>query len=332
MTLNFDSTTTQQRSARTHAAASALKVHPLTPLTGAEITGVDLREPLDASTVAALRAELVRYKVLFFRDQPIDDEQQIRFTRYFGAITPAHPITNGRRDLPEIKVNNLQESRREYGSQEITVEDPLRIPRRFRTRIGWHIDITFVANPSTFTFLRGVEIPGHGGDTLFANLEALYESLSPALQSFLDGLQAIHVRSDRDPAPRFDGRAPGPFAALHPLVRVHPETGKKVLFLSGFIQAIHGLRARESEALLGFLNDELSGRADLQARYRWTRDSIAVWDNRAVAHAGPVDGPLIQDNRVVHRTTTGGELTRGPDGFVSRPLVGELFNTLRDAH
>jgi taurine dioxygenase len=141
-------------------------------------------------------------------------------------------------------------------------------------------------------------------------------------------LQAIHVRADRDPEPRFDGRAPGPFASLHPLVRVHPETGKKVLFLSGFIQAIHGLRARESDALLEFLNDELSGRLDLQARYHWTKDSIAVWDNRAVAHAGPVDGKLIQGNRIVHRTTIAGELTRGPDGFVSRPLVGELFNTI----
>jgi alpha-ketoglutarate-dependent taurine dioxygenase len=222
----------------------------------------------------------------------------------------------------------LIESRNEYASREVTVDDPLRKVGRARTRIGWHIDITFVANPAAVSLLRGVEIPQHGGDTLFANLEALYAGLSPALQSFLDGLQAIHVRSDHEPAPRFDGRAPGPFAALHPLVRVHPETGKKVLFLSGFIQAIHGLRPRESNALLDFLNDELTGRVDLQIRQRWTQDSIVVWDNRAVTHAGPVDGPLIQGNRVVHRTTVAGELTQGPDGFTSRPLVGELFNSI----
>ena len=146
MTLNVESSSSQARSVRA-AASTAVKVHPLTPLTGAEITGVDLREPLDAATVSALRAELLKYKVLFFRDQPIDDAQQIRFSRYFGAVTPAHPITNGRRDQPEIKVNNLRESRSEYASREITVDDPLNVPRRFRTRIGWHIDITFVANP-----------------------------------------------------------------------------------------------------------------------------------------------------------------------------------------
>lgn len=193
---------------------------------------------------------------------------------------------------------------------------------------GGHIDITFVANPASISILRGWEISAFGGDTLFANLEALYEGLSPSLQKYLDGLQAIHVRNDPDPKPRFDGRPPGPFASLHPLVRVHPETGKEVLFLSGFIQAIHGLRANESSALLDFLDEELSGRADLQVRFHWTKDAIAVWDDRAAAHAGPVDGKFLQGNRVVHRTTIGGDLTHGPDGFVSKPLVGGLFDTI----
>ncbi|MET0390117.1 MAG: TauD/TfdA family dioxygenase [Polyangiales bacterium] len=328
MTLNVEQSAPASRAVRSQKLPAALEVHPVTPLIGAEVTGIDLREELSAETVAALRAKLLQHKVLIFRDQPITPEQQVRFTRYFGPVTPAHPITNGQRELPELKVNNLLESRSEYASRDISVEQPLRTPRRRFTRTGWHIDITFVANPASITLLRGVEIPAYGGDTLFANLEGLYELLSPSLQRFLDGLQAIHVRADHNPEPRFDGREPGPFAALHPLVTIHPETGKKVLFLSGFIQAIHGLRPSESDALLGYLNDELSGRVELQLRYRWTKDSIAVWDNRVVTHAGPVDGALIQGNRIVHRTTVGGELTRGPDGFVSRPLVGELFNTI----
>jgi len=328
VTLNLDQPIAPSRSARSSHATSNLKVEPVTPLIGAEVRGVDLREPLDADTVAALRARLLEHKVLFFRDQAITPEQQVRFSRYFGPVTPAHPITNGLRELPELKVNDLISSRREYASREISVDDPLRPTRRARTRTGWHIDITFVANPAAITLLRGWEIPAFGGDTLFANLEALYEGLSPSLQKYLDGLQAIHVRNDPDPEPRFDGRPPGPFAALHPLVRVHPETGKKVLFLSGFIQAIHGLRANESSALLEFLEEELSGRADLQVRFHWTKDAIAVWDNRAVSHAGPVDGKFIQGNRIVHRTTIGGDLSQGPDGFVSRPLVGGLFNTI----
>lgn len=313
------------KSARTHAT---LKFHPVTPVIGAEVTGVDLREELDASTVASLRKALLEHKVLFFRDQPINDEQQVRFTRYFGGVTPAHPITNGRREIPEIKVNNLIESRKEYRPREISLDDPFRWQPRANARGGWHVDITFLANPAAITLLRGVEIPPFGGDTLFANLEALYASLSPALQKFLDGLQAVHARSDRNPEPRFDGRPPGPFAALHPLVTVHPETGKKILFLSGFIQGIVGLRPSEGNALLDLLNDELSGRQDLQTRFRWTQDSLAVWDNRAVAHAGPVDGAHIQHQRIVHRTTVGGELTKGVDGSVSRPLVGELFDTI----
>jgi taurine dioxygenase len=327
MTLNLDSTTSA-RSVRPNQARSTLKIAPATPLIGAEITGIDLRQELDTDTVAQLRDGLLQHKVLAFRDQVITPEQQIRFSRYFGPVTPAHPITNGLRELPEVKVNNLQQSKSEYATRAITVDNPLYVPRQRRTRTGWHVDITFVANPASISFLRGIEIPAFGGDTLFANLEALYETLSPALRTLLDSLQAIHVRADREPEARFDGRAPGPFASLHPLVTIHPETGKKVLFLSGFIQAIHGLRPSESDALLNFLNDELSGRSELHYRYRWTQDSIIVWDNRAVAHAGPVDAAHIEGNRIVHRTTIGGELTRGPDGFVSRPLVGELFNTI----
>jgi alpha-ketoglutarate-dependent sulfate ester dioxygenase len=314
-------------------AQTELAFEPLTPITGAEVSGVDLRGELDPTTVAAIRAALLKHKVLVFRDQPIDDAQQIRFSRYFGRVTPAHPITNGLPQQPEIKRNVLSRDGGEYAAFDVSVDHPLRRAGGPRLRAGWHIDITFVANPNSISFLRGVQIPSVGGDTLFANLEALYENLSPSLRGYLDTLQAIHARDDaavgKPPAPRFDGREPGPFASLHPLVRVHPETGKKHLFLaSGFIKAIHGLRASESAALLAYLNDELAARADLQARVRWEQDTLVVWDNRAVAHAGPIDAKLIRGERIVHRTTVEGDLPKGPDGFVSRPLVGDLFSVL----
>lgn len=314
-------------------AAAKLRFDPVTPVFGADVSGIDLREELDERTVARLREALLKYKVLFFRDQPIDDEQQIRFSRYFGPVTPAHPITNGLRELPEIKVNTLEESRQEYRPFRLDVEHPLRPLSRARSGRAWHVDITFVANPAAITILRGVKIPPHGGDTLWADLEALYEGLSAPLKAFLDGLHAIHARDDaaagRPPGPRFDGRVPGPFASLHPFVRVHPETGRKALFLSGsFVKAIDGLNPSESAALLDYLNEELAGRADHQVRFRWTQDAIAVWDNRAVSHWGPIDGSRIRGEREVHRTTIGGDLPRGPDGFVSRPLVGDLFNTI----
>lgn len=318
-----------ERNERLDPDVSGLHIQPVTPVIGAEVSGIDLREELDTKTIDGLRAALYRHKVLFLRDQDITEEQQIRFSRYFGPVTPAHPITNGHKDFPELKVNTLTDSRREYGAAGITVDDPLRSVRRARARGGWHIDITFVANPASISILRGIDIPEFGGDTLFANLEALYDGLSPAFQKLVDGLQAIHTAgTGRHLEPRRDGRYPGPFASLHPLVRIHPVTSRKVLFLSGFIQAIDGLRPAESDALLDFLNDELSGRADLQTRFRWTKNAIAVWDNSAVAHAGPIDGRFLESERIVHRTTIGGDLTKGPDGFVSKSLVGELFNTI----
>jgi taurine dioxygenase len=310
-----------------------LRLRPLTPLLGAEVTGIDLQDDLDQPTIRRIRQALLEHKVLVFRDQAIDDEEQIVFTRTFGRVTPAHPIRNGLGRTPEIMENVLTRDLGEYASFDLDVDHPLRPALRPRGRVGWHIDITFVANPTSITLLRGIEVPEAGGDTLFVNLEALYQSLSPSLRSWLDTLQAIHVRDDaavgRPPPPRADGRQPGPFAALHPLVRVHPETGKKHLFLAtGFVKAIDGLRPRESAALLDYLNDELAGRADLQARVRWNEGDLVVWDNRAVAHAGPIDPKFIQGERIVHRTTVEGDLPKGPDGFVSRPLVGDLFSTL----
>lgn len=315
------------------AAAATLNVEPTTALIGAEVTGIDLREPLEPGIVAQLREALLEHKVLFFRNQDIDDVQQIRFTRYFGGVTPAHPITNGLAHLPEIKENRLQDGEPEYRSFRLSVDHPLRPVSRSRSGRGWHTDITFVANPAAISILRGVEIPSHGGDTAWVDLEALYNSLSPALRTFVDGLKAIHVRDDaangiNHPA-RFDGRAIGPFASLHPLVRVHPETGRRSLFLSsGFVKAIDGLHPSESAALLDHLNEELAGHLDFQVRFRWTPGALVVWDNRSTSHFGPVDGPHVRAQRIVHRTTVGGDLPKGPDGFVSRPLVGELFNVI----
>jgi alkyl sulfatase len=310
-----------------------LQLRQITPLLGAEITGLDLGRPLDAAQAAAVRQALLEHKVLVFREPSLDDAGQIAFSRLFGPVTPAHPIKNGLTHAPEIMENVLSDDRDIYAGYDLDVDHPLRPALRPRARIGWHIDITFMANPTAVTFLRGVEIPPVGGDTMFANLEALYESLSPSLRGWLDTLQAIHVRDDaavgRPPKERFDGRSTGPFAALHPLVRVHPQTGRKHLFHApSFVKAIHGLRPRESANLLDFLTAELEGRADLHARVRWNEGDLVVWDNRAVAHAGPVDPKYIQGERIVHRTTVEGDLPKGPDGFVSRSLHGEHFNII----
>ncbi|WP_437853467.1 TauD/TfdA dioxygenase family protein [Sorangium sp. So ce363] len=199
-------------------------------------------------------------------------------------------------------------------------------PRDYK---GWHIDITFVANPNRYSILRGVEIPPYGGDTLWSNLECAYDGLSPTIKALVDGLQAVHRTSSYDSGePRPGRKAAGPFAALHPLVRVHPRTGRKSLFVNpGTTSHIVGLRERESQALLDMLADEVT-RPEYAVRFRWTPNAIAVWDNQATAHAGPIDYAHFDLPRVVRRITVAGELPQGPDGFRSRPLEGELFGVL----
>ncbi|WP_322734611.1 TauD/TfdA dioxygenase family protein [Streptomyces sp. NEAU-H33] len=308
---------------------SEIRIRPLTPITGAEVEGVDLTSDLPPAVVARLREALLSHKVLVFRNQPMDDERHVELTNAFGGATAAHPIVNGLPENPAVLRTALSEERKALIEAEAGLSHPLKERTLRRLRTEWHVDSTFVVNPNAITILRGVEIPLTGGDTLFANLEALYEGLSPSLRGYLDTLQAIHSRHAPSAPPRFDGKPAGPFAAVHPLVRVHPETGARSLLVSAvFLQAIRGLKPRESAALLDFLLDELAGRDEIHARVRWEQDMLVMWDNRAVAHAGPVDGLLFEEERIVHRTTVVGDVPCGPNGFKSRALMGGRFEAL----
>lgn len=297
---------------------SVFNCRPLTPVLGAEVSGVDLTAQLPPDVVARLREAVLRHKMLVFRDQPMDDERQVALTRAFGGVTPAHPIAKGLTATPAVLRSVLSEDRPNLVESDGGLFGGA-APRRIRTE--WHIDITFMANPTAFTLLRGVQIPPAGGDTLFADLESLYKGLSPSLRGYLDTLQAVHARPDAS--------GTGTLAALHPLVRVHPETGARTLLISTiFMHGIRGLKPRESAALIDFLLDELAGRDEIHARVRWEPDTLVMWDNRAVAHAGPVDGLMFSDERIVHRTTVVGDLPKSPDGFVSRSLKGGLFEAI----
>ncbi|WP_148714496.1 TauD/TfdA dioxygenase family protein [Chitinolyticbacter meiyuanensis] len=303
-----------------------LALRPLTPVIGAEVSGIDLRQPLDADTVAELQAAINRWKVLFFRDQPISDEDHLRLGRYFGPLTPAHPIADGLESHPEIWERHASEYKKHRPDLGIPTSKP---PRDYK---GWHIDITFVANPNSYSILRGIEIPAYGGDTLWSNLVAAYDGLSPRIQSLIDGLQAVHRTGSYDagsgPRVRRDGKPAGPFAALHPLVRVHPHTGEKVLFVNpGTTSHIVGLRERESQALLDLLAEEVT-RPEYQVRFHWSPHALVIWDNQATAHAGPIDYAHFDAPRTVRRITVAGELPVGPDGFRSQPLEGELFGVI----
>jgi taurine dioxygenase len=304
-----------------------ISVEPITPTIGAEISGIDLREPLTPEQAADVQKALHDWRVVFFRDQDISNDQLKTFGRAFGPLTPAHPIANGLEDHPEIWERKVDEYR-VRNDRNKALPPGREPPRDYK---GWHIDITFVANPNRYSILHGVEIPPYGGDTLFTNLIAAYEGLSPPIRALIDGLQAVHRTSEYDAGkrePRRDGRGTGPFVAIHPLVRIHPETGEKLLFLNpGTISHIVGLKEPESKALLDLLFYEAT-RPEYQVRFHWRPKSLVVWDNQAVAHAGPIDYAHFDLPRAVRRITVAGELTKGPDGFTSQQLEGELFNVL----
>ncbi|MGC1304130.1 MAG: TauD/TfdA family dioxygenase [Caulobacteraceae bacterium] len=304
-----------------------IHVEPVTPTIGAEISLVDLSRGLDAETVADIRKALHNWRVVFFRDQTLSNEALKAVGRAFGPLTPAHPIAEGLDDHPEIWERSVEDYRKRRVANDAA--PPGRQPPRDYK--GWHIDITFVANPNRYSILYGVEIPRFGGDTLFANLIEAYAGLSPPIRALIDQLQSVHKTSGYDSAqgrPRRDGRSSGPFASLHPLVRVHPETGEKLLFLNpGTTSHIVGLKERESQALIDLLYGELT-RPEYQVRFHWRPGSLVIWDNQAVAHAGPIDYAHFELPRTVRRITVAGEPPVGPDGFVSRPLEGELFNVL----
>jgi taurine dioxygenase len=299
---------------------TGIDVRPSTPTIGAEVVGVDLRSPLDAATVAEVREALHTHKVLFFRDQDLAPEQHIALGAQFGTLTEGHPLQESPEEYPEIMVVDTREARKVYGH---VGERPRFAPPRL-TASGWHTDITFVANPASASILRGVVIPPYGGDTLWTNLEAAYEDLSAPVRDLLDGLQAVHRWHGYDHRTKA-GKGGRP-SAVHPVVRVHPETGRRSLFVNPvFTQYLVGLSDRESSSLLRLLFDQIA-RPEFTVRFRWQPGSLAFWDNRSTAHLGPVDAAGTDFDRRVERVTLAGELPVGPDGFVSETLSGELFS------
>jgi taurine dioxygenase len=284
--------------------AVQLDVTPLSPTIGAEIRGVDLRH-LDDATVAAIRQVWLERKVVFFPGQHLDGEEHIAFALRFGETTEGHPVIPGMKDHPEI------------------FEIDYTLARKLQTRPGkepppqrgidWHTDVTYMERPPMGSILRAITIPPAGGDTMFSDQQAAYENLSPTMQQFLSTLTAMHDgRSsfqgllDRVGEGRWDGE---PVVALepseHPVIRTHPETGRKTLFVNpGFTTHIVGLTAEESDAVLRFLyKHAVEPRHTI--RYHWAEGDVGFWDNRSTQHM--VVGDFGDAPRVIQRITLRGD-------------------------
>jgi taurine dioxygenase len=297
-----------------------IEVKQVAGFIGAEISGVDLSQTLHDDAVKEIREALLEWKVIFFRGQNIDHAAQIAFTGRFGEVTYAHP----------------HEDEPIEGFSQILPIDRSRYERRNGLRRSsyesrWHTDVTAAINPPAASILRAVNVPSFGGDTQWTNLVAAYEGLSAPLRALADTLKAEHrfnarlnIPSDSKLAQRI---AANPIVSIHPVVRVHPETGERALYVNpGFTSHILDVSRQESDLLLELFFNQITKPA-YTTRFRWNNGDIAFWDNRATAHLAPQDLDHVEVERVLYRTTITGDIPVGVDGFRSQVVEGEVFNS-----
>lgn len=272
----------------------ALKTTPLTPAIGAVVDGIDLRGPLAEVEFDAIGAALDEHLVLFFENQSLTPVQQRDFAARFGPLY-RHPFYPGHEAAPEIMVLEHDATRRANSDR-------------------WHNDVTYLATPPKAAVLYAEEIPPIGGDTLWANMYLAYETLSDPLKAFVGTLRAVHSFAKNFTPERFaalgmDDRRDEIYAlhppVSHPVARTNPVTGRRALFVNqDFTSHIEGLSARESEALLRLLFEHMSA-PQFQVRWRWSAETVAMWDNRWTQHCALAD--YFPAHRLVRRATILGE-------------------------
>jgi taurine dioxygenase len=273
---------------------------------GARIDGIRLAENVDAATAEQINAALLEHKVIFFREQHrLDDEAQLAFARTLGTPTTAHPTvtSRGTRLLP--------------------------IDSRYDKANAWHTDVTFVDRIPKASQLRAVTLPDYGGTTTWASTEAAYDQLPLPLRALAEGLWAVHTNQFDYASPRDVSAAERQYReefvsdyyeTEHPVVRVHPETGRRVLLLGQFVKRFVGLGATESAALFNLLQARIT-KLENTIRWNWAPGDLAIWDNRATQHYAVAD--YDDQLRMLHRVTLAGDIPTDVAGTRSRVIVGD---------
>jgi taurine dioxygenase len=272
----------------------AVTVKRISGALGAEVGNVDLAQDLSDETIAEIRSALLEHKVVFFRDQDITPHQQLAFAKRFGEIVE-YPMVKGLDDVPEIvPVVKLEHETHNFGGM-------------------WHTDTSYLESPPMGAILAARELPPYGGDTLFANMALAYERLSDGMKRVLGGLVGIsssakaEVTKSREDRMQTDAKVERgkELRAEHPVVRTHPETGEKILYVNyGHTVAFKDMTEAESKPILGYLFEHQC-RPEFTCRFKWEPGSIAFWDNRATQH-----NPLNDYHgfkRVMHRITIAGD-------------------------
>lgn len=284
-------------------------VEPISGACGCEISGVDLRQPLDSETLAEVMKAFEHFTVIVFRNQDLTAEQHKAFSRTFGEITelPQAPIYAEHRDMQEV--------RRE-------AHEPENVVPSFE---HFHTDSPFLLQPPKCVVMRALEVPKWGGDTAFSNAYLVYENLSSGMKKLLDGLEVVYSGADiwsknekLAPEKRLRLRESHDFKEdeltnTHPAVRVHPVTGRRALFATtAYFKHFVGWNEAESRALLNYLQS-LAQHLHYHCRVKWQKDTLLVWDNRFTLHRGIHD--FKNERRHLVRTTVKGERPIGPQAF-----------------
>jgi len=285
-----------------------IEIQKVTAHIGARVLGVDISKPLDDITVAALRTALNEHKALVFDDVDLDDEGQQAFARHFGDLTTAHPTVPAVDGAPNVLPVDSERGRANH----------------------WHTDVTFVLNPPQASTLRSITIPPYGGETLIANAAAAYRDLPEPLRAFADTLWAEHTNDydyavpdenvDEEQAAQRAQFTSIKFRTAHPVVRVHPLTGERGLFIGGFAQRIVGLSVGESRRILDLLQSYVM-RPENVLRHRWSENQLVLFDNRITQHYA-VDNYDKQPRRL-HRVTAAGDIPVGVEGKESYAIEGD---------
>ncbi|MFG2470795.1 TauD/TfdA dioxygenase family protein [Streptomyces canus] len=288
---------------------SGIEIRKVTARIGAHVSGVDISRPLDEETATALRDALNVHKALVFSDVNLDDEGQQAFARQFGELTTAHPTVPAVDGAPNVLPVDSEGG---------------------RAANNWHTDVTFVLNPPQASTLRSLTIPPYGGETLIANSAAAYRNLPEPLRRLADGLWAEHTNDydyavpeetvDEEQAARRAQFTSIKFRTAHPVVRVHPLTGERGLFIGGFAQRIVGLSVSESRKVLDLLQAYVT-RPENLLRHRWSENQLVLFDNRITQHYAVDNYDGLP--RRLHRVTVAGDVPVGIEGKESYSIEGD---------
>ena len=287
----------------------SLEIVRLAGRIGALVGGIDLSKMVPDSTIAAIRAALIRYKVIFFRGQNgLDDATHLALAEQLGTplAHPTLPVAAGSQYMVELN------------------------SRKAQPPVPWHTDMAFMPDYPEISILRSVVIPEFGGDTLWANTAAAYDELPAPMKALVDGLKAIHTKSfehlkaekPMDAAPESAERlrlasVAAVYEAEHPVVTVHPESGERCLLLGAFVSKLIGFSVPDSQRLVAMLQDHIT-RPENTVRWKWAVGDVAIWDNRSTQHKPISD--YEEQHRHVRRVTLEGSVAVGIDGIPSRLL------------